>query len=171
MRSRALAITGVVLVALGLVGLTVMLLLGNTALMPGPLSTNSDAGVDSMPLGERIYRTGYGADGAIPRTGGMGRMGSGGCVTCHGPDGQGGQVGMMLNAIDAPAITYEALTSPHEEHDGESEAGWTDADIARALRTGLEPDGHELDSIMPRWDMNAREMDALIDYLKTLGTE
>lgn len=168
MRTHTIAVIGSALVLVGAVGLAVMFMLGNTAMLNGPIYANEDASGGSGSLGERIYLTGIGADGAIPRTGGVGRMGSGGCITCHGEDGQGGEVGMMMRFIDAPAITYEDLTGTHDEHDSEAEAPWTDADIARVIRTGVEPDGDRLDPIMPRWEMSDREMDALIDYLKTL---
>ena len=75
---------------------------------------------------------------------------------------------MMFNFTTAPPIAYDVLTGTHDEHGGEAEAPWTDADIARAIRTGTEPNGNKLDAIMPHWDMSDTEMDALIDYLKTL---
>jgi|GEM_PF-1249569 len=118
-------------------------------------------------LGARIYLDGLGADGrAVPRTAiGPGMMG-GGCVTCHDVDGQGGSFRAMGRAYETPAITYETLTSEHEH----GESGWTDAEIRRALEDGVEPDGDELDPLMPRWDFTDEEFEALLDYLKELDT-
>ncbi|MHB9002525.1 MAG: c-type cytochrome [Coriobacteriia bacterium] len=167
--NKAIGTAGTALVLVGALGLVVVLALGSTALMPGPLYEGRDAESFAGSLGERIYYTGAGDVGAIPRSGGIGRMGSGGCVSCHGRDGRGGQVGMMMQFAEVPNITYEALTGEHED---EQEGPWDDADIARAIREGELPDGDQLDPIMPRWDMSDREMGALIDYLKTLdGSE
>ncbi len=167
MSNKSLVVVGLILLVLGLTGLGVLALLGRTALQAGPLYTGARP-TTSDSLGEQIYYTGRGTDGPITRSGGIGRMGSGGCVTCHGADGRGGQIGMMSSFADAPAITYDSLTGTHDEHDGEAEAPWTDTDIARAIRSGVEPDGRSLDRVMPRWDMSDTEMDALIQYLKTL---
>jgi hypothetical protein len=78
---------------------------------------------------------------------------------------------MMFAFGEAPPITYDALTGAHEEHGEETAEPWTDDDIARAIREGIEPDGEPLDPVMPRWDMTDREMSELIDYLKTLDEE
>lgn len=76
---------------------------------------------------------------------------------------------MMGSPATAPPITYEVLTGSHDPHgeDEESEA-WTDSDIARTIRGGTLPDGDELDPIMPRWYIGDSDMEALIEYLKTL---
>lgn len=169
MRHTSLVVWGVLLTLVGAIGLGAVLLLDGTAMMSGPLYTSSPSATTLEDVGERIYLTGQGEDGRIPRSGGIGRMGSGGCVTCHGPDGQGGTVGMMGSLATAPPITYEVLTGSHDPHgeDEESEA-WTDSDIARTIRGGTLPDGDELDPIMPRWDIGDSDMEALIEYLKTL---
>ncbi len=172
MANKYIGIIGAAVLAIGVIGLAVTVFFGNTALLPGPLYGEEYVDSFTGSLGEQIYYTGVGTDGAIPRSGGMRHMGSGGCVTCHGRDGLGGQVGMMAWSEDAPPITYEALTGEHDAHGDEPDEEWSDSDIARAVRDGELPDGDQLDPIMPRWDMTDREMDALIDYLKTLdGSE
>jgi cytochrome c553 len=172
MRNTPIAIAGIVLVLIGAVGLGAMFVLGGTAMMAGPLLSAGDAARTPDSLGERIYFTGAGEDGPIPRSGGIGHMGSGGCVTCHGADGQGGPVGMMFSWQDAPPIDYDTLTGAHDEHvtDGQSEA-WNDNDIARVIRTGTRPNGERINPLMPRWNMRDDDMEALIEYLKTLGEE
>lgn len=99
----------------------------------------------------------------------MGMMAGGrvACVTCHGPDGRGGQVRMMMSTFDAPDIRYETLTS--EEHGQEDEhEPWTDGTIKRAITVGFEPDGEPLDEPMPRWTMSEADLDDLLDFLKAL---
>ena len=122
--------------------------------------------------GETIYFTGYGHSGLIRRSVGFGpgMMGGTGCATCHGADGRGSRFVMMGREYDAPDITYTALTSPHTgEH--EDEPAWTDDDIRTAIREGVEPSGDTLDPIMPRWDMDDRDMADLLGYLKELSAQ
>ncbi len=134
----------------------------------GPPSDGFTDEYDS--LGEQIYFTGVGEDGLIPRTVpyGPGMMGGVSCSSCHGNDGSGREFFMMGRTWEAPDIRYETLTSEHVE-DGEPHEPWTEQDIARAVREGIEPDGAELDELMPRWDMTDAEMNATIDYLEELS--
>lgn len=102
--------------------------------------------------------------------GSMGMMASAACVDCHGEDGRGGGIGMMFRAVEVPDIRYSALTSSHTE-DGKTSPGWTDAEIARAIREGVEPSGERLKAPMARWDMSDDEVAAVIDYLKELSQQ
>lgn len=169
MHHRGLFIAGLATLLVGIVGMvaTSVVLFG----LGTPSLTSSG---DYSSAGERIYYTGIGDDGqAIPRTVGrsglMGRgmMGRMACVTCHGQDGRGGRVAMMLGSFDAEDIRYSQLTSDRTE-DGETVPGWSDSDIARAIRDGIEPSGEQLKAPMPRWDMTDDEIDEIIDYLKEL---
>jgi mono/diheme cytochrome c family protein len=122
--------------------------------------------------GERIYHTGIGVNGyPIPIYGGPMwlRMHGGGCVSCHGIHGRGGVPVMMGTAIPTD-IRYEALTGKEKHiHEGkEKEHHYTDALIKRAITQGLEADGEVMDWTMPRWQMSEADLDALIEYLKTL---
>jgi len=72
----------------------------------------------------------------------------------------------MMFPTPTPDIRYSTLTGPHE-----ASAGWTDAQIARAVREGVEPDGEELDPMMPRWDMDETDMRDIINYLKELDRQ
>lgn len=140
--------------------------------------------------GERIYYTGVGHDGRITvewdpsrsfgggmmgGRGGRGRRGTigMGCVRCHRADGRGGVLGMMGGLTEAPDIRYSTLTravpETGEDETATVDAGWTDADIARAITEGLEPDGERLDPLMPRWQMDGIDMRDTIDYLKELS--
>jgi cytochrome c oxidase subunit 2 len=117
-------------------------------------------------IGERIYLAGVGGDGsAIPRSAsrvaqGSLMMGGGGCASCHGADGRGGTIKMMSGtAIEAPEITYDALTK----------SGFTDVTIGRAVRDGLDESGKPLEAAMPHWQMSAADLAATIAYLKELS--
>ncbi|PKQ38213.1 MAG: hypothetical protein CVT59_03015 [Actinobacteria bacterium HGW-Actinobacteria-1] len=161
MRQRTILVLGLVLVVLGAAGMAAVWLLGVPAAPSAPSG-------DFTSLGEQIYFTGADAAGPIPRSGGPGgMMGGRACAGCHGADGRGGSFGMMSN-VEVPDIRYSALTSPHAEDDPPMPA-WTDADIARAIRDGVEPNGESLDAFMPRWDMTDDDLNAVIAYLKELG--
>lgn len=120
--------------------------------------------------GERIYYLGIDADGnRLKFSGGphwLYAMG-GSCVNCHGPDGRGG-LPVMMGTQKPGDIRYEALISG-KHHEGEDEEeSYTDEDIAQAIRLGLEPSGETMDRTMPRWKISDRDMDDLIEFLKTL---
>lgn len=127
----------------------------------------------SVQNGERIYTTGTSMRGD-PITADMGQggmmgmmnmMGEMACERCHGPDGRGGEVRMMMRTFTAPDIRYSSLTGedPDMEH-----PPYTDGTIKRAITEGVDPAGHELEWPMPRWTMSNQDLDDLIAYLKTL---
>ena len=162
-----LLIAGLALIVAGALGLAFV---ASEAWLGIPLSDSQVrlSGTDT-DLGARIYLDGIGEDVVVPRTAvGPGMMG-GGCVTCHGIDGRGGEFSMMMGAFQAPDITYEALTGAHEDEGHAEEEAWDDDDIRRAVEEGVKPDGDALDPLMPRWDFSDREFEALLDYLKELS--
>lgn len=169
MRGRSALVWGIALIAVGLLGLGAVWALGSSG--TSLLSVGAFTSV-----GQRIYYTGSDANGrAIPRTiagGGMmglGMMGGVACVDCHGEDGRGGRIGMMFGAVNIPDIRYSTLTTTRSE-DGTTIPAWTDSDIARAIRDGVEPDGQRLKAPMPRWNMTDAELTDVISYLKELDT-
>ena len=88
-------------------------------------------------------------------------MGGGGCASCHGADGKGGTIRMMVGpAIKAPDVTYDALIK----------AGFADATIRKAIVDGLDESGKPLNQAMPRWRMSSTDLDATIAYLKELSS-
>ncbi|WP_292468420.1 cytochrome c [Methanolobus sp.] len=121
--------------------------------------------------GEIIYYTGYNESGqmiAFSYGPNWLYVHGGSCVNCHGVDGKGGVPIMMAYAIPAD-ITYDSLTSEdHEMGDGEEHEVFTAESIKKAIRDGVEPSGKELDLAMPRWHMADEDMDAVVEYLKTL---
>jgi hypothetical protein len=68
-----------------------------------------------------------------------------------------------------PDITYEALTADaHNEDEHEVHSVYTDETIKMAIKQGIDPSGERLDYTMPRWDMSEKDLNDLIEYLKTL---
>lgn len=84
------------------------------------------------------------------------------CATCHGADGRGGQVQMMMTTFEAPDIRYTALI------EGDEQPPYTDETIKRAITQGVDPAGKALEWQMPRWSMSADDLNDLLAYLKTL---
>jgi cytochrome c oxidase subunit II len=97
----------------------------------------------------------------------MGMMGGGmmACVACHGPDGRGREVTVMMQIYTAPDIRYQTLTSgAMEDH-----PPYTDETIKRAITQGLDPAGNPLQYPMPHWTMSAEDLNDLVAFLKTLN--
>jgi cytochrome c oxidase subunit II len=134
--------------------------------------------------GERIYFTAVNQEGrSIPFEMGSGRMmggmmgGTMSCADCHGPDGRGGRVRMMMTLFTAPDIRWQTLTAADHSH-GETEDDhddeemehppYTEETLERAITHGLDPAGEPLAWPMPRWRMSDEDLDDLIDYVKTL---
>jgi hypothetical protein len=115
--------------------------------------------------GERIYYTATSERGtAITYSGGpasSGWMMMGGrlaCASCHGTDGRGGEHTMgMMQSMDAADIRWSALEG---EFDAEK--------FRLAVTKGEDPDGTQLDTDMPRWNIGEDDLADLIAYLKTL---
>jgi cytochrome c oxidase subunit 2 len=122
--------------------------------------------------GETIYFTGRNDRGErIPFDGAPMWLSThgGSCATCHGADGRGGAPVMMGTEIPGD-IRYSHLTE--EEHEeGEEHPPYTDELIKRAITLGLNPAGEPLDPTMPRWRMSDRDLNDLIEFLKTLDGE
>lgn len=166
-RNRSLLILSSVLFIGGMIGIIV-----SGYYQATPKSGRLDSQQFSSE-GQRIYLTGFSSKGRIPFARGpmwLARRG-GGCVACHGLDGQGGIVPMM-GTEPTPAITYKALTQAEKNEDPgdeEEHPPFTEKTIKQAITLGLEPNGEELDNMMPRWSMTNEELDEIIEYLKVLG--
>jgi mono/diheme cytochrome c family protein len=124
--------------------------------------------------GERIYFTATSSSGrTITSSGGI-MMHQMACVNCHGPDGHGGRVNMMMWTLDVPDITWHNLTGEagHDEPEGgeehEEHPPYTEESLKRAITRGIDPAGEPLDRAMPRWRMSQADLDDLVDFIKVL---
>lgn len=170
MNNRPLLIVGLVLLGVGFVGALLL-----EALSPLGTATVSGAGRlrarglggagTAAANGQRIYQTGRNPNGqmigrsSIPVSEGALMMGGGGCASCHGANGRGSTVTMMMGYLEAPDVTYRSLTNE----------GYTDARIYRAIRYGIDENGKPLDAAMPRWQMSETEVRDVVAYLKELS--
>ena len=126
--------------------------------------------------GEAIYRRGQLVSGqsveAISSTGSRLQGSAAACVNCHRRSGLGAREGRSV----IPPITGRYLFR--------SAAGWagsdvgyvegvrdrrepyTEATLARAMRSGIDSEGKPLNTLMPRFRLGDADMAALVDYLK-----
>jgi len=121
--------------------------------------------------GEQIYFTATSQRGTpITSDTSMGMMGGRtACASCHGPDGRGQRVRVMMGTFEAPDIRYKTLTAKKMEHDqGEEHPPYTDETIKRAITQGVDPAGKPLERPMPRWKMSDEDLNDLLDFLKSL---
>jgi hypothetical protein len=135
-----------------------------------------DAGTDA---GMAVYRRGLLPSGAIlvgRREAGVGVEGlAAACITCHRSSGLGTSEGRIVvppiigkylfrshstNVQDVDAVHVPGYRSTREPY--------TDATLAKAIRTGIGPNGRTLNYLMPRYDLDDGAMAALIAYLKVL---
>ena len=171
--SRRWLIAGIILLAMLILAAGTVLIYAfffrpffGTAL--GPFGWNYESN------GERIYFTGTSQTGP-PITAEMqagmpmgrrlpGRMA---CVSCHGEDGRGGTVRMMMSTFEAPDIRYKNLTGEDHEGGHEEHPPYTDETLRRAITQGIDPSGEPLEWVMPRWEMSEEQLNDLFEYLKT----
>ena len=80
------------------------------------------------------------------------------CVSCHGPNGQGGKHSMgMMQEMDAKDIRWSAL---QDEFDAEK--------FRLAVVEGQDPDGTQLNTDMPRWNIGDDDLADLFTFLQSL---
>jgi hypothetical protein len=91
------------------------------------------------------------------------------CVNCHGLEGHGKSEG----GIESPDITWGELMKPygHKHSLGRNHSAFDAESLKAAITKGVDPAGNPLDSAMPRYRMSKENLDALISYLKILGTD
>ena len=88
---------------------------------------------------------------------------------------------LAMEQVVTPDIRYSTLASlaaedhaeeTEDDHSGEeTEHGhipYDEASIKQAITQGIEPDGEPLNSFMPRWSISDRDLDDLVEFLKTL---
>jgi cytochrome c oxidase subunit 2 len=114
--------------------------------------------------GQRIYFTATSSSGEpiIPEGFTM-MMHHIACVDCHGPQGKGGTVYMMMERFDVPNITWPDLTGQHEDH-----PPYTEETVKQAITMGVDPAGNELEKFMPLWQISAQDLNDLVTFMKTL---
>jgi mono/diheme cytochrome c family protein len=86
------------------------------------------------------------------------------CANCHGQNGHGGTVDMMMLRLQTPNITWTALTDSTQYN-----PIYTDSTLERAITQGIGSDGSTLSVYMPRWQMSTGDLNDLVSYIHTLS--
>lgn len=138
------------------------------------------AGADTnIQAGKQIYREGRLASGGVLSATGQGGVILSGkqaaCVNCHRRSGLGSyEGGKPVRAITAPALFLDrelvnvANVQTQKDRSGVRPA-YDDQTLLNALLKGVDSRGRTLDSLMPRYDLQAVDFAALYAYLKTLS--
>ena len=102
--------------------LSVVLVLGTVSLLASCMSPFGQGGSYSSN-GERIYFTAESSSGQpITYSGSIRMMHSITCANCHGPNGKGGRVNMMMSSFNVPDITWGKLTrAEHYEENSDKD--------------------------------------------------
>lgn len=145
-------------------------------LLAHPGHASDEAAADT---GKAIYLRGVLGNGkplVATRAEGMRSEGAdAACVNCHQRSGLGVKEGNK----SIPPITTRYLFHPRARDRADLDLPYvegiradrdpyTDATVARAIREGLNSEGKPLDYLMPHFELNDADMDALIAYLKRL---
>ncbi len=146
---------------------------------------------ETLRLGENIYRNGIRPSGE-PVTATVqsdtpveGTMFS--CQSCHMRSGFGSYEGGVMTTPTTGKYLYQPVFNLRQLTPAEKETvprylkylhekppnrpAYTDATLAAALRTGIDPSGRPFNKVMPRYRLDDREMAILIYYLKSLAAE
>lgn len=139
------------------------------------------AAANDVSAGQVIYRQGVLPSGGALRgrrvTGGEVAGAAAACVNCHRRSGLGSAEGRFL----IPPIAGKYLFRPNGSRPEDIDyrygpdfppnfKAYTDESLARAIRDGIARDGHALNELMPRFDLDGQAMAALIAYLKNLSS-
>lgn len=132
-----------------------------------PMYSGSDKSSIYPTNGEQIYFTGRNKDGRqLANLGGNmhARMHLVACADCHGLQREGGLRMYPTFWLVAPSLTSESLFGDHHgDHDDHQ--AYTRESLKKAITSGIEPSGEELDPRMPRWVMSEVDLNDLVDYL------
>ena len=91
------------------------------------------------------------------------------CANCHGLNGEGKPEGGVVPSN----LVWEALTKPYgvTHAGGRTHPPYTERALELAIERGLDPAGHRLLNVMPRYQMSREDMADLVAYLKRLGKD
>lgn len=99
------------------------------------------------------------------------------CVICHRRSGFGVEEGRIVippitgkYLFRAGSMDVTAMTSKATEAATPRRSRYTEHSLARAIRTGIDPDGRKLDYLMPRFPLDDATMGLLIEYLAQLSS-
>jgi hypothetical protein len=145
------------------------------------LSIGASASDERVEQGRRIYEEGLTVDGSplLALSAGDSRLrgAQAACTLCHRRSGMGSREGRVAVSPVTGPILYSKPASAVPTRPGreapvirplrqEAREAYDDARLARAIRTGIDSSGTPLDPLMPRYALEAADMQALVAYLR-----
>lgn len=143
--------------------------------------------------GERIYRMGIDPAGRPIQAASQGDVLLSGsraaCISCHRPSGLGSaEGGYYVPPINAPILfaprkldrrrlypeffyQVQPDSFTNRLNQPRMRPAYSEATLAKALRDGVDPAGHQLAAIMPRYRLTDRDIAVLAAYLHTLSAQ
>jgi len=128
-----------------------------------------------VAAGMKLYQTGSGADGEFVSARIQQDVEISGeqlsCIACHQRSGYGSSEG----GTQIPSLMGSALFAPKEIRRRELpdavvyRPAYTRETLKRAITLGQDPDGRELDPLMPRYQLSPADLNNLIGYLESLA--
>jgi hypothetical protein len=135
-----------------------------------PLCRAADIQGDMLKLGRQIYREGRLASGEPVKATVIGDVPVEGtqftCLHCHRSSGLGSSESRIRVLPAAGLDLFRPRSSGYRIR-----PAYTDNSLANLLRTGVDPAGAPVNSLMPTYQLPEPEMGALIAYLKSLSSE
>lgn len=136
-------------------------------------------------LGRRLYQEGIRADGSPLSGRGAGGIVQSGkpaaCIQCHRRSGMGGSEGRIRVAPLAGPLLFAAARPFLVERSGrtahatplrqDARPAYDETTLVRALRSGLDPSGQQLNPAMPRYRIDDADAANLAAYLRTLSPQ
>jgi hypothetical protein len=147
------------------------------------LSATARADEALLEQGRRIYQQGIQSDGqplsAISAGNASLSAEKAACTSCHRRSGMGNREGAQAVSPITGPILYGRPVSNFPKRSGreakvtplrrDTRSPYDDGTLMRALREGLDPDGRQLTSLMPRYQLGQADVKALIAYLRQLS--
>jgi hypothetical protein len=138
------------------------------ALLVAGVALGSERG--PLELGQRLYREGLSSSGqpvhAVVEHDVEVSGAQLSCVACHGRSGLGSIEGRrVVPPIAAPFLATERPLRSRPR------PAYSDAALVRAIVEGVDPAGHPLDSLMPRYHLAKDDAVALVAYLRQLSAK
>lgn len=144
-----------------LAGILLVAMVSAMVVLPACSPTSTLTG--TLLNGQDIFLTGRDASGVIPTNNSYGMMGHQvACADCHGSQGHGGTVTIMMTRYDVPNITWPELTGATYT------PPYTVETVKQAITKGLDQVGEKLKAPMPQWSMSTQDLDDLVGYIQTL---
>ena len=137
-----------------------------------------------LEQGRRIYQQGITIDGRPlgATSAGGARLGGqqAACMSCHRRSGMGSREGSVTDSPVAGPVLYTKREAYWPKRPGreaqhvaplrqDSRDAYDDASLARAVREGVDPNGRQLDALMPRYELGDADAKALNAYLRGLS--